>query len=131
MVAEELAILVRKEISIGMYKPLVINNECSYSLFQLADDTIFMGESGWDNVWAIKSILRAFKMLSGLKINMGKSKLYVCGVENHFLEVATSFLCCKIDKTPFSFLGITVGGNHRHIAFWNPMINSIKSRLLS
>ncbi|PNX98293.1 cysteine-rich receptor-like protein kinase [Trifolium pratense] len=38
-------------------------------LFLIAaeDDTVLVGESSWDNVWTIKSILRGFELVSGLK----------------------------------------------------------------
>ncbi|MCH82142.1 LINE-1 reverse transcriptase like, partial [Trifolium medium] len=30
----------------------------------------------WENVWTIKTILRGFELVSGMKINFVKSKLY-------------------------------------------------------
>src|ERR1044072_659708 len=47
------------------------------SHIQYADDTLFIGEPTWENVLAIKSVLRWFEIISGLKVNFSKSKLAV------------------------------------------------------
>jgi len=43
------------------------------NILQNADDTIFFGEVTMQNVKTIKSILRSFELVSGLRINFGKS----------------------------------------------------------
>jgi len=47
--------------------------ECSMLLF--ADDTLFMCEDFFYNIFSIKTILRCFELVSELKINFHKSKL--------------------------------------------------------
>ncbi|XP_058774309.1 uncharacterized protein LOC131648579 [Vicia villosa] len=98
-------------------------------LMQFADNTILVGEGSWRNLWAIKSILRGFEMIFGLKVNMGKSNLYGIGLEKSFILAASQFLMCKIGKFPFKFLGVMVGGNHRRISFWNPILAAMKAKL--
>ncbi|GAU23394.1 hypothetical protein TSUD_334420 [Trifolium subterraneum] len=60
-----------------------------------ADDTILMGDCSWDNVRTMKSILRGFELVSGLKINFVKSKLYGINVESSVLAAAATFLDCS------------------------------------
>nr|KYP32372.1 hypothetical protein KK1_046969 [Cajanus cajan] len=48
--------------------------QVSVSISQYADDAIFFGEASLENVVAIKSILRCFELVSGLKVNFVKSK---------------------------------------------------------
>lgn len=55
--------------------------------------------------------------MSGLRINLAKTKLYAVGCDQIYLDVVASFLGCKIDKFPFKFLGFLVGGNQRRISF--------------
>ncbi|KAI5417416.1 hypothetical protein KIW84_042139 [Lathyrus oleraceus] len=58
-----------------------------------------------------------------------KSKLYGVHVEDFILESASSFLACKLEKIPFTFLGIPIGGNHRRRLFWSMMLSKMKKRL--
>ncbi|XP_058748653.1 uncharacterized protein LOC131621636 [Vicia villosa] len=97
--------------------------------FKFADDTILAGEGTWSNLWAIKVILRGFEMVSGLRVNMLKSKLYGIEIEHYFLQAASQFLCCKVDSIPFKFLGVVVGGNPRRARFWNPILDNMKAKL--
>ena len=38
-------------------------------------------------------------------------------------------LNCKVGSLPFVYLGLPIGGNVRRLAFWEPLLNRIKSRL--
>lgn len=63
----------------------------------------------------IKALLRGIGMVSGLSINMVKSKLYGVGIREKFMQDASLFLSCKRDKVPFKLLGIYVDDNPRRI----------------
>lgn len=82
-------------------------------------------------MWAMKALLRGFEMVSGLRINLNKIKIYGIFISSYFMEVTSHFLGCKIDKFPFEFLGFSVGGNHRNACFWILVINSMKYKLSS
>ncbi|MCI05465.1 RNA-directed DNA polymerase (Reverse transcriptase) [Trifolium medium] len=68
------------------------------------------------------TILRGFELVSGLKINFVKSKLYGINVEANFLAAAATYLDCSYDSFPFKFLGIPVGANPRRQATWKPIV---------
>jgi hypothetical protein len=68
-------------------------------------------------------------LVSGLKVNFYKSKLYGWNIEDTFLAAASNFLYCSIDKAPFRFLGLPVGANPRRFETWKPVINSLKNKL--
>lgn len=68
---------------------------------------------GWTSLWAVKSILRGFEMISRLRINMWKRKMYGIGIRDQFLQSTSYFLSCKINSIPLNFLGIMVGVNLR------------------
>jgi hypothetical protein len=38
-------------------------------------------------------------------------------------------LNCKVGSIPFMYLGLPIGGDARRLAFWEPLIKSIHSRL--
>ncbi|XP_058727126.1 uncharacterized protein LOC131598556 [Vicia villosa] len=131
IVAEGLTALVKKAIAIGDYEGFNINGKCEVDVLQFADDTLLIGEGNWKQVWAIKTILKAFELVSGLGINYHKSKLIGINVTNNLLEAASSLLACKVEGKVFSFLGIRVGSNPRRISTWNPLLEKLKKRLLS
>jgi hypothetical protein len=138
-VAEGLAGMMRRAVEIGKFKGFHVNQNVQFQILQFVDDTIFMGEGMWENIWTIKSLLRGFELVSGLKINFVKSKLIGLNVETRFLEASASFLSCRSEEVPFKFLGISVGANPRRQATWKPAVvdamtkrlNSWSSRLLS
>lgn len=98
-------------------------------LLQFADDTIFLGEATLYNIFVVKSILRCFELISGLKVNFFKSRIAGVCVEPSWLRSAASILHCQEMKIPFTYLGIPLGGNPRRLAFWDPIIYKIRSRL--
>jgi len=68
-------------------------------------------------------------MVSGLKVNFFKSKLYGLNLEDFFLEASSNFLCCNIDRIPFWFLGVLVGANPRRYSTCSMTIDSMRKRL--
>lgn len=80
IIAEGLTGLMREAIKKQLYDEFLVGEKSvPISILQYADDTIFFGEANMKNVMTIKSILRAFELSSGLKINYGKSSFGVLG----------------------------------------------------
>jgi hypothetical protein len=63
------------------------NSDLVVSHLQYADDTLCIGEASIANLWSLKTLLRGFKMCSGLKINFSKSSLIGVNVSQDFLTV--------------------------------------------
>jgi hypothetical protein len=80
LVVEGLGLLMSRAVSLGFFKPFAIKNSgVSVSHLQYADDTLLVGKACVENLWCVKAILRWFELMSGLKVNFGKSRLL--GVE--------------------------------------------------
>ncbi|XP_058760886.1 uncharacterized protein LOC131634255 [Vicia villosa] len=122
IVAEGLTGLVRKIIEVGDFGRLAINGACWVDILQFADVTLIVGDGSWKQMWAIKAVLRAFELVSGLGINYNKSKLIGINTSNNFMEAASYFLSCKVEQSNFYFLGIPVGCNPRKESTWNPIL---------
>ncbi|KAK2409977.1 hypothetical protein QL285_045372 [Trifolium repens] len=129
IVAEGLTGLMCKAIQNNVFQGYKVSNNLLFHTRQFADDTIIMGEGNWNNLWTIKTVLRSFEIVSGLKVNFYKSKLYGVNLDDNFLRASSSFLHCEVDSIPFRFLGIPVGANPRRSATWSPILESIKKRL--
>ncbi|PNX82415.1 cysteine-rich receptor-like protein kinase, partial [Trifolium pratense] len=127
--AEGLTGMVNKAVNIGKFVGYRVNDPLRYQILQFADDTILMGDCSWDNVRTMKSILRGFELVSGLKINFLKSKLYGINAADNFLVAASSYLGCNVESIPFKFLGLPVGANPRRQATWKPIVESAAKKL--
>ena len=110
---------------VGNSEPVVV----SHLLF--VDDTLILGEKSWANIHAMRAILFLFEALSGLKVNYSKSQLVGVNVPASWLSEAAMVLNCKIRTIPFVYLGLPIGGNARRVAFWEPLLYQLKSRLSS
>ncbi|XP_058756963.1 uncharacterized protein LOC131659631 [Vicia villosa] len=85
LVAEGLLGLVTKSIEVG---DLAIKGSCWVENIQFAYDTLLVREGTWKHVWAIKAVIQAFEIVSGLGINCHKSKLMGINSRGPFLEAA-------------------------------------------
>jgi hypothetical protein len=81
-------------------------------------------------VRALRAVLTLFAEMSGLKVNFNKSMLVGLNIEESWLIEAASILNCKVGKVPFLYLGLPIGGDPRRLAFWDPVLKSIKAILL-
>jgi hypothetical protein len=118
-----------KAVNNNIFHGYRVGNNVMFHTLQFADDTIIMGEGSWDNLWIIKTVLRSFELVSGLKVNCHKSKLYGINLDDNFLRASSSFLNCEVDSIPFRFLGIPVGANPRRRTTWTPILDSMKKKL--
>ena len=81
------------------------------------------------NVKTIKSILRAFELASGLKINYAKSCFEAMGQSQQWIMQAAGYLNCRILSMPFTYLGIPIGANPRRSELWDPIIRKSEKKL--
>ena len=85
VVAEALSGLLRRAIAENLYKGYSVGSKnVNISILQYADDTIFFGKASMENVRALKATLRAFELISGLKINYAKSCFGAFGVTDQW-----------------------------------------------
>jgi hypothetical protein len=68
--------------------------------------------------------------VSGLKINLGKSKLVPIG-EVDDVESLAHILGCRIGSLPMSYLGLPLGALFKSLSIWNGVIEKVERRLAS
>jgi len=73
---------------------------------------------------AIKSILRCFELVFGLKRQIG-----ALGVEDIVLYQYPRTLNCRYMSIPFKYLGMLVRGNPKRILFWKHIIDKVRNKL--
>lgn len=118
LVAEELSGLIRNAVFLGKFKGFRVGNSDVVILnLQYADDTLLIGEACYENLWVMKSVLRFFELVSGLKVNFFKSCLGMNASE-YFLGSGAEFLNYKVGGIPFRYLRLPVGSNARKCSTW-------------
>ncbi|GJS49475.1 RNA-directed DNA polymerase, eukaryota [Tanacetum coccineum] len=128
-VMESLHLSFSRVVDAGIFKGIKIDNSTMISHLFYADDAVFVGEWSDDNLSSIMHVLHCFSLASGLKINVKKSHLLGVGIHDLIVAAAASTLGCSIMKTPFKYLGVTVGGNMSKISAWDDIISKLNSRL--
>lgn len=130
VVVEGLSGLMRQALLKGLYKGYKVGKQnAELSLLQFADDTLFFVEDSLQNVLCIKSILRSFKMVSGLKINFHKSSIGGIGVVDTLLHRYALFLNCSYMDFPFVYLGVPIGANPRRKSVWSKVLEKCRKKL--
>jgi len=132
LAAEGLNVMMKSMVENNLFTGYGVGHENAtvVSYLQFADDTLLLGAKSWANVRALRVVLSLFSMMSGLKVNFQKSLLVGINIADSWLNEAASILDCKVGKVPFLYLGLSIGGDPRRLAFWDPVLNTIKSRLL-
>ncbi|GKV45963.1 hypothetical protein SLEP1_g52987 [Rubroshorea leprosula] len=132
IIAEGINGLVVKAVEKGFLEGVEVGNKgFKVTHLQYANDTLLFGKAIDENVWALKSILRSFELVSGLKINFNKSQLIGIGAKEEWLEKMAWVLCCKKGCLPFKYLGIPIGGRCGKLSFWKPVLEGVTNKLSS
>lgn len=130
--AEGLNAMMRSATYRNLFSGIKIGcSNLEISLLQYADDTIIAGDYCWENIVAVKFILRWYEMASGLEINYKKSKLVSINCPSNWSHLAASKLGCRTESLPFSYLGLPIGSSPASARFWEPVISKIESKLSS
>jgi len=131
LAAEGLNIMIKSVVENNLYTGYAVgaSNSVVVSHLQFVDDMLLLGTKSWANVRALREVLTLFADMSGLKMNFHKSLMVGINVGNSWLTEATSILNCKVGKILFLYLGLSIGGDPRRLAFWEPMMSTIKTRL--
>jgi hypothetical protein len=123
LVAEGFNGLMRKAVAKNLFEGFGFGgNNLVVPHLQYVDDTLCIGKASVQNLWTMKSVLRGFEMVSGLKINLSKSSLIGVNVGEEFMVMACNFLNCSAGSIPFKYLGLPVGANPRSMSTWEPLV---------
>ena len=130
IVAEGLTGMMREALNKNLYRSFLVGKQnVPINILQYADDTVFVGEASWDNIIVLKSMLRGFEMVSGLRINYAKSQFGVVGFQPNWAHDAAQLLNCRQLDIPFHYLGMPIVVKASNRMVWEPLINKFKAKL--
>ncbi|XP_021975130.1 uncharacterized protein LOC110870243 [Helianthus annuus] len=121
---------MNRACNLGLFKACKLpNNGPLISHFCYADDVIFIGEWTNHNISTLNRLLRWLHLVTGLKVNRQKSKVFGIGVSEAEIGDFAALARCEVGSFPFSYLGIPVGVNMKRAAYWKPVIEKFSSVL--
>ena len=98
----------------------------SHLLF--ADNTLLFCDADLDQNLILRMVLIWFEATSGLKINLGKSKLVPVGAV-HNIELLVNVLSCKQGTLAIKYLGLPLGAKFKDKKIWNLILEMVERRL--
>ncbi|GJW83284.1 RNA-directed DNA polymerase, eukaryota, reverse transcriptase zinc-binding domain protein [Tanacetum coccineum] len=129
LVMESLHISFQRVVDVGMFTGIKLSSSLNISHLFYADDAIFLGQWNDSNIDTLVHVMECFYRVSGLRINLCKSKIMGIHVDADRIKSAASKLGCLVLNTPFLYLGTKVGENMSRVHAWKEVIVKIKSRL--
>ncbi|KAJ9558233.1 hypothetical protein OSB04_012847 [Centaurea solstitialis] len=130
VVAEGLNVMVEEALEKGLFKGVKVgSNEVVLSHLQYADDVIFFGEWGAENIVNLVKLLKCFHAVSGLKVNIDKCSIFGVGVPEVEVVDWAKVIGCSSGLLPFTYLGLPVGVSMKRISHWEKVITKVKNKL--
>nr|GEU73526.1 RNA-directed DNA polymerase, eukaryota, reverse transcriptase zinc-binding domain protein [Tanacetum cinerariifolium] len=119
--------------SFGFYRRfwyLIEKDVCdAVKYFFTHDDAVFVGQWSEANINSVVYVLECFNLVSGLRINMRKSKIMGMHVNSDKVNMVAKQLRCLVLKAPFIYLGSTVGGTMSNANAWSDVVDRVRNRL--
>ena len=100
----------------------------SYLLF--ANDTLIFCDANIDQLLILRMVLIWFEVVSGLKVNLGKSELVAVGVVHNF-DLLVAVLGCKQRSLPMKYLGLPLEAKYKDKTICNLILEKMERKLAS
>jgi len=105
-----------------------IVNSLTVSHLLFAGDTLNFCGANPEQIIFIHLVFIWFGVVSGLKVNLGKSELVPVG-EVSIIEVLVDILGCKKGSLPMKYLGLALGAKFKEKTIWNSIFKKMERRL--
>nr|GEY58685.1 RNA-directed DNA polymerase, eukaryota [Tanacetum cinerariifolium] len=129
MVLLQMSFSFSEVVEAGMFNSIQLSSSVNISYMFYADDAVFVGQWCDRNINTLTCVLECFYRVSGLRINMCKSKIMGINVESDRIKDAARKLGCLTLTPPFLYLGSTVGGSMSRFLSWKEIFDRVKYRL--
>jgi hypothetical protein len=98
------------------------------TLLQFADDTAIVTLAHATNIKLIIAALQIFTDVSGLQVNLDKSRFLPISIPLEHIQTLTSLLKCNLLTTPIQYLGLPLTIKKPPKSAYLPLITSIQRR---
>jgi len=101
------------------------------AILQYADDTIICIKDDVDMAKNLKLLLYLYELMSGLKINFGKSEVIMIYGDNMKHSLYAEIFNCQLGTFPIKYLGVPVSPSRLHVKDWTILENKNAKKLSS
>jgi hypothetical protein len=129
LVMEVLNVLIRKDGTWSLFKPLRVNGIAHPSSFY-TDDLVWFVAPDQKDLQLAYTILSLFEECSGLGCNLNKCQLAPIRCTPEQVTLATSLFPCQLVEFPVKFLGIQPAVSKLSRSALEPLLDRIADRLL-
>ncbi|XP_017256437.1 uncharacterized protein LOC108225996 [Daucus carota subsp. sativus] len=130
LVGEVLHCMLVKAEEVGIFQGIKFGGSGEQiSHLQYADDTVIFINDSLDDIRGVKRVLQGFEILSGLKINFAKSKLYGFNSNKDEIKEWAKDVGCLPGDDSFQYLGLELARPPNRIQFWDPLLTKIRKKL--
>nr|GEZ15135.1 RNA-directed DNA polymerase, eukaryota, reverse transcriptase zinc-binding domain protein [Tanacetum cinerariifolium] len=123
LIMKSLHLSFQRVVDAGMFMGIKLSLSLNLSYMLYADNAVFVGQWCDGNINTLVHVLECFYRVSGLRINMSKSKIMGVHIEDEKVKYAASKLGCLILNTLFSYLGTKVGGSMSRVQAWKEVVD--------
>ncbi|XP_010412410.1 PREDICTED: uncharacterized protein LOC104698699 [Camelina sativa] len=106
------------------HHPSAVTPQVSHLAF--ADDIMVFFDGSYNSLENIIKVLRDFCEISSLHTNMGKTDLFIAGVNQPETE-RIAYICFKLGSLPIRYLGLPLMHRKLRIAEYKPLIDKISA----
>ena len=128
---EALSCLLKRAIEGGFLSPCKIrgrgNEGVDVSHLLFADDTLIYCKTSKDHMTHLCWLIIWFEAISGLKINLDKSEIYLVG-EGEDPEDLAIEIGCKVGRLPSTYLGLPLGAPFTLVVAWDRVKDRLERR---
>ncbi|KAE8724009.1 hypothetical protein F3Y22_tig00011079pilonHSYRG00179 [Hibiscus syriacus] len=96
---------------------------------QFADDLILFSHDSLTSIQNIKRVLRIFSLMTGLHLNLSKSKLLGINVEDATLNEWANDIRCSVGCFPMDYLGLPIDAKKNSEVLWEPILQNFNNKL--
>ncbi|KAE8727131.1 TUDOR-SN protein 1 isoform 2 [Hibiscus syriacus] len=121
-----------RQVSSGLFSGLVVGkDEASVNLshLQFADDLIIFCSASKTQIVNVKRILRVFEFMTGLELNLSKSRLFGININEEELLQWANAIGCPVGHFPAEYLGLPLGAKRNSMMLWDPVVQKFHSKL--
>jgi hypothetical protein len=93
-----------------------------------ADDMLIFCGAQEEQIRYLRCIFLCFEAISGLRINLEKSKVVpISAVED--VDRLAHLLGCQVASLPLTYLGLPLGASYKSVSIWNGVVEKMERRL--
>ncbi|XP_028099815.1 uncharacterized protein LOC114299299 [Camellia sinensis] len=126
---EALSRLLSKAVLKGLVKGFSVESPTGTAIgvshLLYANDTLVFCDANAEQVGFLHCVLLCFKAVSGLRINLSKSRLIPVG-EVERLPVVAVILGCKVATLPMTYLGLLLGATFKATGVWDRVVERVQ-----